>query len=427
MRWDVIVVGGGPAGSAAARSCAGEGLKTLLLEKAVHPRFKPCAGGVTVAAVKVLGGAVVQRSPSGHSDRIFPIEEPGMPPELVERVCRGVRLLYDGVERIVRRDSAVAYTVRREKFDEHLIRLAARSGAVVREGEGVLSVERDEKGVTVRTATRSERAPLIIGADGYYSKVRKFAGYGFEKEETLYCVIADILLPEAEIGERFQDCLTVHYGLLDRGYGWIFPKRDRLSAGIGGGAEPRSLPALFRTFIGLHGLRYDGKVRGCFLPVFRARHRSVADRVILAGDAAGFVDAFTGEGIRFALASGRFAGASAAHCHERGDFSRKILERYEDLWYADFGEDLMRSVRLTELAFRRKNFFFGIALGNRTALVRYVKIMTGELRLRELVTWIRKKMPILFARSVFLIVKLRMRAKKHTCIGEATNAIRSHG
>jgi flavin-dependent dehydrogenase len=149
--------------------------------------------------------------------------------------------------------------------------------------------------------------------------------------------------------------------------------------------------------------------------------------VVLAGDAAGFVDAFTGEGIRFALSSGRIAGASAALCHERGDFSRKFLERYEDLWYADFGEDLMRSVRLTELAFRRKNFFFGIALGNRTALARYVKIMTGELRLRDLVAWIGKRMPILFARSVFLIVKLRILAKKHTCIGEATDAIRFHG
>jgi flavin-dependent dehydrogenase len=381
-----------------------------------------------MAAVRELDGAILQRSPSGHSDRIPPSEEAGMPSELVERVCRGVRLLYDGVERIVRRDSAVAYTVRREKFDEYLIRLAARSGAVVRQGEGVLSVERDERGVTVRTATRSERAPLLIGADGYYSKVRKFAGYGFGKEETLYCVIAEILLPEEEIGERFQDCLTVHYGLLDQGYGWIFPKRDRLSAGIGGGgAEPRSLPALFRAFIGLHGLRYEGRVHGCFLPAFRGRHRSVSDRVVLAGDAAGFVDAFTGEGIRFALSSGRIAGASAALCHERGDFSRKFLERYEDLWYADFGEDLMRSVRLTELAFRRKNFFFGIALGNRTALARYVKIMTGELRLRDLVAWIGKRMPILFARSVFLIVKLRILAKKHTCIGEATDAIRFHG
>jgi flavin-dependent dehydrogenase len=331
----------------------------------------------------------------------------------VERVCRGVRLFYGGVERKVGRDSPVAYTVRRERFDEYLIRVARESGAVVREGEEVLSLERDGNGVAVHTAKRSERAQLIVGADGCFSKVREFAGYGPWKRDAVYCVIAEIPLPEAEIGEMFHDCLTVHYGLVDHGYGWIFPKRDRVSAGIGGrGAEPRSLPALLRAFVGSHGLRYDGRVRGCFLPVFPARRRSFSDRVILAGDAAGFVDAFTGEGIRFALASGRIAGASAALCRERGDFSRKALERYEDVWYAEFGGDLLRSARMTEFAFRRKSLFFGVALGNGAALERFVKTMTGEMRLGELAAWIRKRMPFLLARAVFLIVKLRARAKR---------------
>jgi flavin-dependent dehydrogenase len=398
------------------------------LEKAAHPRYKPCAGGITAAAARELERVFLPATSIELSGRIPTGTPTGMPRRLVERECRGVRLLYDGVERVIRQDAAVAYTVKREQFDEHLIRLAGRSGAVVREREGVLSIERDAKGVTVQTGARSERAPLLIGADGYFSKVRKFAGYGFGRDETLFCVIADIPLPEAEIGERFQDCLTIHYGLLDRGYGWIFPKRDRLSAGIGGWrVETRILPALFRTFIWLHGLRYEGTVRGCFLPVFGVRQRSCADRVILAGDAAGFVDAFTGEGIRFALASGRIAGASAALCHERGDFSQKALEGYEDRWHADFGEDLLRSVRLTEFAFRRKNLFFGIALGNRAVLTRYMKTMTGELRLGELVSWARKRLPVLFAKGAALVVKLRVNAKKHTFIREATDETRSHG
>ena len=393
--WDVIVVGAGPAGATAARHCALKGLKVLLLEKERMPRFKPCAGGVNAAAVKALG---------------FPL-----PVGVVERECKTVRIVYDGAERVLAEKKTITYMVTRSSFDSYLVALAEKAGAFVRQGEEALTLERGKRSVTVRTMSGSFKAPVLIGADGFFSRVRKALGFGFDEEETLFCVIADVPLGEEEVTKRFGDALTIHFGLMERGYGWLFPKKSHVSTGFGGEAhESKRLPALFEKFLGMYGLPRGLKMRGCFLPATKTRHRSFGERVLLAGDAAGFVDAFNGEGIRFAILSGECAATAVARCSEREDFSEKGLKEYEDLWYESFGHDLFSSKQVIEYIAAHKTLVFGIVIGNRGAFARYLKTLTGELRLGEYIAWLKRRFPLLLLASAPLVLKLWLRGKRKT-------------
>jgi len=377
--YDVIVAGAGPAGSTAARLCAEHGLRTLLLEKEKIPREKPCAGGLSIAASRELGLS--------------------LPANLIERRCRGMRLVVGETQTTVETEHDVAFMVRRSSFDAFLAGEAARAGAEIHEEEGCTVAARDEGCVSVGTKKGSYRAKTLIGADGYFSAVAKVVRPPFSTDEIRFCLIADIPLPGAEIEQRLGDLVEIDYGVVELGYAWLFPKRDHVAAGVGGSSSrARSMKETFIRFLRARDLPVPLRMRGCYIPISRFRSPVRAGRVLLAGDAAGFVDSFSGEGIRYAAASGRHAAEAVIRFE--GDERGGDLGSYEKACRRSFIGDLRSSNSVTDLSFRHPGIFLAPVVADRKMLLRYLETMTGSRGFREYARGLALRFPFLLARGM---------------------------
>jgi geranylgeranyl reductase family protein len=276
------VVGGGPAGSTTAYRLASAGASVLVLDRAAFPRDKPCGGGVTVRAARLLPFS------------IGPVVEDAI--DVVE-----LRLGRRSHEH--RCSEPIVLMTQRRRLDAFLLERAAEAGAEVREAVRVTGIE----GTTVRTASGSFRATAVIGADGVNGISARALGlasnpaYGVALEADLRGV--------AGYRGRIVFELCVARG----GYGWIFPKGDHLNVGVGGWApEAGRLRTLLLRFCRERGLpadRLEG-IRGYRLPVGRRDARLAQGQTLVVGDAAGLVDPLSGDGIYEALLSGRLASES---------------------------------------------------------------------------------------------------------------------
>lgn len=387
-RYQVIVVGAGPAGSTAGRLCAEYGLETLLLDRSAFPRKKICAGGVTCAAVKALGFT--------------------LPDSLIERECRNMLFKYRSVESMIRIPGGL-YTVERQVFDEFIANKAAAAGARFHQNEPCLSLETGPERVVVHTDRARYEADLVIGADGAFSTVRRALFGRWSDQELNLCLHANIPLSEREIDSRFGSTVHVHYGFEGRWYAYVFPGKESVAAGIGvKGPKATGLPESFRRFLASCGLAYPERISGAFLPVSLGIHASGAGRVLLAGDAAGFVDAFTGEGIRYALLSGAEAAAAAVDALGRGRRYDQVADTYHDRCLKLFGNDLAQSIRMSERARSRPRLVMGPLCRDKAALQRYLLTTSGDFSQTQYITWLKRRMPLFIVKSLFPFFK-----KKH--------------
>ena len=295
MTYDAIVVGAGPAGSTAARLLAREGASVLLLERHHFPRDKPC------------GGAVTLRAAAAQDLNLSPV---------IERTVYGARFtlrLGPSFER--RFGEPLNYMTRRCRLDAFLAQAAVEAGANLHDGEPVRAVEAADEGVVIRTGAGSYRGRLLIGADGANGVVGRAAGICPRFEEAV--ALEGNIVFSADIPAEWREVMGFDLGGLAGGYGWVFPKGDHLSVGVGAWKyaaftlRPK-LAELCRRYgfapeamTGLHGHR---------LPMWLPGSLIARGPVALAGDAAGLLDPFSGEGIHMAFASARLAARTALRC-----------------------------------------------------------------------------------------------------------------
>jgi geranylgeranyl reductase family protein len=381
-RYDVIVVGAGPAGATTARHCALNNLRTLLIEKEKIPRYKPCAGAVTRGAAKELGFS--------------------LPKSLIERTCNGIRYSYGKFKNQIKSAHPLVYMVKRSSFDSFLVEKAAEDGAEVHDSQACISLFTDGSGVRVKAEKGEYQANIVVGADGFHSRVLRSLRSGFQRDEIRFCVSLDIPIEETRLNQMLGDMLEIHFMNTTAGYIWLFPKAGYVSAGFGS-LPVRSRLAIqeFRRFLKNQGFGEDLKLRGCFLPVSRFRTSIHGNRILLAGDAAGFVNAVSGEGIRFAVSSGKIAAQVALHCHEQGDFSREALKEYQDRCTRMFGRDLLRAVRLSDLMYSYPGLFFGTAIVNEEIVAHYLMTVTGEKSFCGFTEWVKYRLPIFVLKRIF--------------------------
>ncbi len=310
--YDAVIIGGGPAGATAATDLARQGYKVLLLDKA--GRIKPC------------GGAVPPRL----------IQDFAIPDEMLVAKATSARII-SPTNRAVEMPVGDGFVgmVDRGSFDEWLRNRALRAGAERREGT-YEAIERDaDNKALVRFRNADGKlchveARLVIGADGARSAVARGE---IPRAGKMHCVFAYhevIASPDAASGFNGSRCDVIYQGQISPDfYGWVFPHGGQTSVGVGSARKGFALRDAVKTIRHNSGLTEAETVRGegAPIPLKPLKRWDNGRDVIVVGDAAGVVAPASGEGIYYAMSSGRMAADAGAQFLATGDVRTLKLAR----------------------------------------------------------------------------------------------------
>jgi len=307
--YDVIIVGAGPAGATLGYELGRRGLAVLILEKEKLPRDKPCAGGITSRAASLLD---------------FDISE------VTERIAYGARIMYQlSDECIKRHKEPLVYLVMRSKFDHLLVRKAQEAGAALIDGVRADELEITASGVKVMTPEGPFDAKVVAGADGAKGMVAKRLGLMKDVELDI-AIEAEVSVTQDKLAD-WDSLIGLDYGQIPDGYGWVFPKKDHLSVGVGGPVHlsKRLKPYLERLL--QHLGKYDiTDLTGHLMPLRRRGMAIQRSNVLLLGDAAGLIHPLTGEGIYYAIRSAQLAAPVIAGALQADTINLKDYQQAVD-------------------------------------------------------------------------------------------------
>ncbi len=311
--FDVLIVGAGPGGSNAAAACLSRGLTVAQVDARAFPRVKPCAGGLTPKSLAALQCGIEECS-QGTSDRLsFGIWNAGA--------------------HQFRHSKSILYFVHRPDFDHWLVlRNLTHPDFRFFPAEPALAVEYRD-GFRLETSARTLIGRQLIGADGSYGIVNR----AFDITRPLGRATAvEVEVPGAADVPGSEDP-RFDFGLVDQGYGWVFPKRDYRSVGIYTLADStHGLRKTLTRYLEQLGFGACAELahRGHRYPVGGHAFRLPSVPVYLVGDAGGFAEAVTGEGIYHALESGRLAAQCASDVAAGTGNSRAYYRRLKHrvLW-----------------------------------------------------------------------------------------------
>jgi len=337
MKYDVVVAGAGPAGSTAAKYLAEKGIPVVLIDKAEFPREKPCGGSLPTRVQKR-----------------FPYIKP-----FIDSVSYG-SITYSSSLRYkldLIREKPLLMNVLRKDFDYGLVNLAVKAGATFLGGKTIIDVSIKQNNASVLLDDgQTIETEAVIGCDGTRSVVADKTNLSKKLETLCIALVQEQPLTPKQLDKYFTKKRLVHLFIKAQGiagYGWIFPKKNCINIGIGEfqSAIPKSksktsLKETYEAFIAV--LKEKGllpkdflveNLKSAILPIFPLEN-TYRDRVILCGDAAGFINPITGEGIYYAMVSGQIAATVIADGLKAKDLRKQFLSRYQVLWNEDFGKDL---------------------------------------------------------------------------------------
>jgi geranylgeranyl reductase family protein len=326
----VLIVGAGPAGAAAAYYLAKNGINTLVLERQVFPRDKVCGDFVGPAAVAELEAMGVTAQPEFQSCNVI----------------KKAAVYLDGEELIVSDFPSLGgfegRVIPRKQLDGWIVAAAKAAGAKIWESTLVTAVEFKAEAVEAQiktpSGTQTLRAPLLIAADGTNSIIaHKLHGEAPPKANRNVGVRGYFT---GVLGETDQ--ADMHFSSDSfPGYCWLFPtSKDQANVGVGvlletfpKCSQPREL---FFQLINqdaalkarLKNAQFTGKLEAYPINTYNPQRALTADRVMLIGEAAGLVNPINGEGIQYALLSGKWAAQTATNAIQSGNFSKAAFEAY---------------------------------------------------------------------------------------------------
>jgi geranylgeranyl reductase family protein len=371
--YDVIIAGAGPAGSACARACARQGLKTLLMDKDVFPRSKPCGGAVSGLALSLLD---------------FPLPE-----NIIEKECYGARVHYEGRIVEVQRQYRIAVLVSRDRFDAFLSDKAVECNAQFLPGEKVVAFHVRRDGVTVESEKTSYQTRFLVGADGIHSRVARAIRLPIGKQEMILGLVSHVPADDEAIDRRQNSTVDMHFGIAPQGYGWLFPHRGYYSLGIMGLAsliqEPKKVLSDFARSLGFE----LSSVRGYAIPLGGLKRVVASGRILLVGDAAGFADPFQGEGIAHAIHSGQLAAQAIVDSIKGDNGLASAAARYCGESDRLIRKNLLIALRMSKLLERYPGPSLRIFFDHPDALERYLDIVGGKTDYRHFQQWLLPRIP----------------------------------
>ncbi|MBC7928488.1 MAG: geranylgeranyl reductase family protein, partial [Bryobacteraceae bacterium] len=358
---DIVVVGGGPAGSVAAAQLARQGCQVMLLDAKKFPREKACGGGIQHRCLPFL---------------------PTDFPSVTRSACTSVRLTHGLRSTHVKyAGRPVVHCVNRGEFDHYLLQTAAACGVQVREGVRVLAARPGDSAVSLDTTDGVMSARYVVAADGANSVVNQNMNprSSFHWQTALYAEVE-----ARRIGGSAPDPteMRVDVNSLPSGYAWLFPKGNLVNIGAGAPNRfARLLTKYLAAFLKADGYRIDDvKWRGHQLPTMTSRTVFAKARLFAIGDAAGMVEPLTGEGISYACHSAHLVAESISSNFDSADGAE---EAYIDGVNAQIRSELAWSGRIVLFSSLFPKAFCA-ALGSDKAWSLFFKVLTGELTFRDL-------------------------------------------
>jgi geranylgeranyl reductase family protein len=302
---DVCIVGAGPAGTAVANALKNSELSFMIIDRSEFPRDKTCAGVLP--------------------PRIY--SELKIPQDIHERPLEGYRLHSPSGNIVESVFPKPGLFVTRTKFDEYLVN---ELGVDVIHDQINETKDRKEY-IELSGKKNTYHTKFVVGADGVNSIVRRKAGISITN--VAMAAQYEILLPKAEIDKRIGNWFEVFY-TIPFGYGWISPLKDRVKVGVGGISDdlkndPRGVLDEFLTCPEVHEKVGSGEKNNFELhriPMSGPHEQLTAHRTLLVGDAGGFVFPGTGEGIFYAIKSGRLAGKIILQAFQEHRFDEQYLK-----------------------------------------------------------------------------------------------------
>lgn len=309
---EVIIVGAGPSGCAAAFDLASAGRSVLLLDRHEFPRVKPCAGALTIKTVRAL------------RYRVDPV---------VRAVAKGICASNDlGETSELRSDHAICLMTVRAEFDEFCLQKTIAAGVEFRVIDDITAIEEHAEHVVLRARDGQFRARFLVGADGANSKIRLLLGGQSWFRRALAIEAHAPLHPDAQPME-------LDFGIVPHGYGWSFHKGDHLNVGLYTEAHGIKLTRpMLASYLKRKFQREDCEhFVGHYLGIGGLRYTPQHKRIFLVGDAAGMTDPLSGEGICNAVKTGQ-AAASAILQHQvepHVAYRARLAEVHDDLQFCE--------------------------------------------------------------------------------------------
>ena len=309
-RYDVTVIGAGPAGAASAHVLSSYGMKVCILDKHTFPRSKLCGGLLTIKAQRIFND-------------IFNISwDP-----VIEYVSDGVRFYHSNKLLNEVTNYKKIFFTNRALFDNLIVEQAVKAGAEPYLGISIADFDETNKTITLKDG-RKIISDFIIGADGVNSVGSKHL---FKKSVDLNRIGLGLEI-ELDRNKMYDDRIypEIYFGVLKWGYGWVFPKKNTLTVGIGGLLKynPHMTETFFKFLGTLFERNFDkSAVKGHYIPFGYYKKTPGKNNILLCGDAAGLVDPITGEGIAYALLSGKYAGQAIIESSIKNN-SNTALEIY---------------------------------------------------------------------------------------------------
>ena len=379
---DIIVVGAGAAGAAAAFHLSARHHRVLILEAQPLPRSKPCGGGMAASV-----------------QRWFPFDLTPTVDQVIEQV-RFTWCLEDPVTAVLPGDSPF-WIVQRSRLDQFIVQQAIAAGAELADASPVLKIERDGDQWIVETARKRYGARAVVVADGSSSRFAAELGMGNPRPRFASAVAVEV---EAEV--RDPTTARFEFGLVRHGFCWAFPRQGGYSIGVGSfiGKDDVDADAVLADLLPSLGLSPDaGRRLQSPLRVWDGHYPlHCSAGAIAVGDAASLCDPFLAEGLRPALLSGvraaealdRYLTLVRTGDHHQAD---RALQGYTQVMREQWGESMAWGRRIAQVFYRVPRVGYQLGIKRPTAPQRIAQILSGEMGYGDIAQRVIKR--LLFQRS----------------------------